>query len=364
MISYIVPLYKDGRFWGVVGMDVDFDLIINEVRKINPYKTGYAFLTSDTGKIYYHPRYEEGTELADNIPPLADFTKALRADIYNDSNDCYLFEENGVAKQLAHCSLHNGMVLMISAEIREINSSRDPLLSIIILTLLIGSLVSAMFVMFISRRITQPLVKLTAAADQIARGNLDVDLPEAGRDEVGSLTKSFALTVKSLKEYIAGMNTKAYRDTLTHVRNRAAFEETLAELGSQMKQGNRQFALLMLDLNDLKKINDQHGHDRGNDYLVNSCRMICHVFRHSPVFRIGGDEFIAILQNEDLDNYKSLLEELEKRMAATQRETEPWKVISVAKGIAFCEDGDESPDSVFKRADENMYEDKHRMKKN
>ena len=90
--------------------------------------------------------------------------------------------------------------------------------------------------------------------------------------------------------------------------------------------------------------------------------MICRVFRHSPVFRIGGDEFIVILQNEDLDNHDKLLAEFDRRMIASQKESDPWKVVSVAKGLAYCTVSDETPDDVFKRADEKMYQDKKNMK--
>ena len=57
MISYVTPLYKDGRFIGVVGMDMDFGLIVNDVSVISPYKTGYTSLVSREGKFYYHPVY-------------------------------------------------------------------------------------------------------------------------------------------------------------------------------------------------------------------------------------------------------------------------------------------------------------------
>jgi len=362
MISYIVPLYKYGRFWGVIGMDVDFDLIIKEVKNIRPFKTGFAFLTSNTGKIYYHPEYEPGTKLGDEIPELADFTISLKTDYLKEANECYPFTEDGKKKELAYCKLFNGMELMLVADDSEIHSSRHILTWIVIIATIVLAVISSLIASLVSRRITKPLIKLTEAANEIAEGNLDVDLPEAGNDEVGQLTRSFALTVNSLKAYVAGMHTKAYRDPLTHVRNRAAFDDMMAELREQMKSDTCDYAFLMVDLNDLKKINDSYGHDRGNEYLVNSCQMICRVFRHSPVFRIGGDEFIVILQNEDLDNHDKLLAEFDRRMIASQKESDPWKVVSVAKGLAYCTVSDETPDDVFKRADEKMYQDKKNMK--
>lgn len=166
-----------------------------------------------------------------------------------------------------------------------------------------------------------------------------------------------------IRRYISGVSNRAYRDPLTHVRNKAAFTDTMEELRKHMDAGERDFALLMMDLNNLKEINDTYGHDCGDDYLISSCRMICQVFRHSPVFRIGGDEFVVLLQNEDLRNHESLLAELDRRMSMTQDEEEVWRRISIAKGIAFCTDKDDVPLAVFRRADGKMYRNKDEMKR-
>lgn len=91
--------------------------------------------------------------------------------------------------------------------------------------------------------------------------------------------------------------------------------------------------------------------------------MICNVFSHSPVFRIGGDEFAIILQGQDYDQYAQLSEDFDKEMMKLSRDStlEPWERVSAALGVAFYEEGD-NMNSLFKRADQAMYKRKKEMK--
>ncbi len=88
--------------------------------------------------------------------------------------------------------------------------------------------------------------------------------------------------------------------------------------------------------------------------------MICEVFAHSPVFRIGGDEFVVVLKDRDYENVETLREQFYQRME-TQEWTEPWYRVSAAIGYAKKR-GAESHVDVFKRADQDMYREKHRLK--
>ena len=90
-------------------------------------------------------------------------------------------------------------------------------------------------------------------------------------------------------------------------------------------------------------------------------KLICEVFSHSPVFRIGGDEFVVILRGQDYDNYDQLLASFNEKLAETCSSHEPWKRISAAIGAAFFKDGNDM-NSLFKRADQMMYKRKKEMK--
>ena len=112
-----------------------------------------------------------------------------------------------------------------------------------------------------------------------------------------------------------------------------------------------------MDINDLKKVNDTAGHQAGDQYLRDACKTICDTFKHSPVFRVGGDEFAVIAQGKDYARIEELLEIMSQYNAEAYR----TGGILIACGMARFED-DECVASVFERADHSMYENKKSLK--
>ena len=93
--------------------------------------------------------------------------------------------------------------------------------------------------------------------------------------------------------------------------------------------------------------------------------MICDVFSHSPVFRVGGDEFVVVLIHRDYENRDNLISELKAKMTELSEKTdlEEWLRPSAAIGLGvFDKKKDIDCDRVFKRADDAMYENKTEMK--
>ncbi|MDY5101655.1 MAG: GGDEF domain-containing protein, partial [Agathobacter sp.] len=124
-------------------------------------------------------------------------------------------------------------------------------------------------------------------------------------------------------------------------------------------------AVVVFDVNNLKKTNDLYGHMAGDDLIINVSHEICQTFKHSPVFRIGGDEFVAILETKDLDEYESLLEQFRNKTEQKRLEDYPELVMSVACGAAvYDSDMDTCVADVFQKADYMMYQNKLMMKQN
>ncbi|MCR5390852.1 MAG: GGDEF domain-containing protein, partial [Lachnospiraceae bacterium] len=121
----------------------------------------------------------------------------------------------------------------------------------------------------------------------------------------------------------------------------------------------------MFDVNNLKSINDELGHDAGDDYLIRSSRLLCSFFKRSPVYRIGGDEFIAILEDEDYEKRHDLIKSFRDKTAAIwETESQPENRISIASGMSSYDSRKHSGyEDVAKEADQEMYENKKEMKK-
>ncbi len=155
-------------------------------------------------------------------------------------------------------------------------------------------------------------------------------------------------------------------DVLTNVKNRAAYSAKEMELNSLIRsRSHLAFAVGLFDINNLKRMNDSFGHEAGDDYIVNCCSTLCTVFRRSPVYRIGGDEFVVILQGDDFKERDDLFVKLKDKMTEiTAAAKNPEEVVSMAGGFGVYDPAtDDKVADVFSRADSAMYEDKMEMKR-
>lgn len=169
--------------------------------------------------------------------------------------------------------------------------------------------------------------------------------------------------VQKEKEHLAALataNEMARRDDLTGTKNKTAYREVETELQGWIEEGSEPFGIVVCDINGLKTINDTEGHKAGDDYIRASCRLICRIFQHSPVFRIGGDEFVAVLRGQDYRDRKTLLSVLRRQV---EENVQIGDGPVVAAGLAvYRAEQDHSVEDVFNRADSEMYEEKTRLK--
>ena len=152
-------------------------------------------------------------------------------------------------------------------------------------------------------------------------------------------------------------------DALTKVRNKRAYDLEVQRVEQELRDGKTDVGIAMIDMNYLKRTNDVYGHEQGNASLQKLCQTICGVFKHSPVFRVGGDEFVVILENHDYENLDALKIKFEAELRKLNNPDKPWESVSAAAGYALYDPAvDDGVESVFKRADEQMYERKKEMK--
>ena len=194
-------------------------------------------------------------------------------------------------------------------------------------------------------------------------------------DEIENLYSAFLKTTADSMHYfnnlrkakiqVAVMEELAHKDALTGLKNKTAYNEATAKLDADIADGRAKFAVVMIDVNYLKRVNDTYGHEYGNIYLINAGKLACSIFGEENVYRIGGDEFVVILEGDKVSLAKYFVTQFksETERKNTGVALEPWEKVSAAVGVAFYESGvDDSADGVFKRADALMYEHKLQMK--
>ena len=169
-------------------------------------------------------------------------------------------------------------------------------------------------------------------------------------------------TAERLRKDLQHTKLIANKDPLTGVGSAAAFKAKCELIDNEINAKDKiKFALVECDVNDLKIINDTFGHDMGDEYLKNCSKVFCNVFSHSPVFRIGGDEFVIILFGEQYEKRAELFEKL--KSSVNRKPDAPKESISFAAGMAdYSSKIDECVKDVLKRADTFMYIDKGKIK--
>lgn len=327
VVSYVSPLYFEKNLVGVVGMDIDFDYIIHEVRRMSVYHHGHVYLTDRSGRVLYHQDYAQGE----------------------------LFRPNPTFHE-KETYLTNGIWLGVAMPMREIYAERNNLLmhltSVMLAVAILGSILS----ISLAAKGIRPLLSLTEATKRIAAGNLDVKLPQGSDNELGAL-------IQSVHEMVAKLEIYVYRDKLTGLRNTAAYARQCSDLATQEGNPYFHYAVVVFDVNFLKLVNDQYGHEAGNELICCAAKTISKVFAQSHSFRIGGDEFAAILRDDDYMHRDELLEAFDEAVSAAGFTVQgTFLPLSIARGMAVYRPGMDYA-AVFQQADEAMYAHKAILKK-
>ena len=246
----------------------------------------------------------------------------------------------------------------------------------------------AMGVIVINRQIVGPVQRLSEAAQRYCEEDSEMihdkfdDLDIHTGDEIEMLADSMKQMEQDLNAHITKtvetrsrlvstmreaekMGRIATMDSLTGIRNKTAYDSMVEKINAEIAEGKDRFGVIMIDLNYLKKINDTCGHEKGDQTIRHLCQLVCATYQHSPVFRIGGDEFVVILSGRDYDNEQRLTEKLNQTLDALARDenSKLWERVSAAIGCAFYDPKQDSCyEDVFRRADRQMYDRKRDMK--
>ena len=273
----------------------------------------------------------------------------------------------------------------------QYNQDRKFVISILAIMGIVIGIILLYDISLIRRKITNPLNKMSTyikeftyetEEDRYRNVQIMEELNISTHDEIEDLYREFVSVMKESLFYMTSfkrakndikdrdnkldqISEKAYKDALTNVGNPTAFQKAADQLNKEIQEGKAEFAIVMADVNNLKFVNDTFGHEAGDQYIRGCCSIICSIYKHSPVFRMGGDEFIVILKKED---YASRLLRLTKIREAfvgaySRVDKDEWERFSASIGMAEFQKSDENVEQVRKRADEAMYEEKMKFKK-
>ncbi len=385
MISYVEPIFIGDKPVAIIGLDISFTRLLKWVDSFKYQSSGYMYLKEADGSAHYHLddlgkdhlHNDEDDHLTENAELMG---KPATGE------ELIRYEFQGDDRAMAFITLRNGMKIVLCDSYASVFSSRDRAIRIMIYISVGMTIILAAIAALMANRFTGPLRDLTSAANEISEGDYDVVLPPEKDNEVGELSRAFriaidnirarsedikarirvqeqrleknAQTMKQQEDDLLTMRNLAYVDSLTNVKNKTAYEDTVGYIDEQIKSGTAEFAVIMCDLNYLKIINDNLGHQAGDDVLRKASRLLCKAFPLSTVFRIGGDEFVVIPSVVEYARMDEMLGTLKELLDQENEEHENvLDRVSFAVGSAvYDKEKDHSFKDVFERADKKMYE--------
>lgn len=261
MISYVVPMYRNQESVGIIGMDIDFSQLTEQVEAINAFDTGYAFLYNSQGAITYHPELEYGMDLQEVDSHLKEFLMDQR-NIGKIGNYSY----KGVEKAVSYYPLQNGMNLALVAPNSEITANANKLTSKIFIFIMICLVLCVALGIALSINIAAPITKITETIRRSAKLNFKKTNASEQlmkrRDETGIMAGAVSEMRGVLRKMVSDMEDAESRilanmDQLDDImnENRNISEDnssTTQEMAAAMQETSASAVMIVRDIEDVK----------------------------------------------------------------------------------------------------------------
>lgn len=370
MFSIISPvLSNDNVLKGYLAASLDPSALARQLRETRKFSLGEIILIDPAGHIFL-----SSTTRLDQTMTL---DQGIFAALRELSGESLIYDGLAYSRAIGLVNAYEKLPLFILVErdYTDVQAAwvklRNRFLALVVILII---MVTA-FALYMGHTIVAPLEKLMVAARGIVDGKLDVQLQVQQRDEVGQLAAMFnqmtdALRSKrteimTINENIRQKNQLLQKlsvtDGLTGLYNRSKLDTILIDQLARFKRNNRPFCLLMIDIDYFKHINDEHGHITGDKILTTVSAVLLKSIREIDyAARYGGDEFMIILTETDLDAATKTAERIRAQANALCQEfgASPVK-ITLSIGIAKSQPGDITPNDLIARADAALYEAKN-----
>lgn len=235
VLSYVQPLKVNGKTIGIAGFDLDFDLMVSELKAVKIYETGYAFLLDEKSAVLSHPSLDFGTNLetidGGKLKPLAEEMKTKDAGTYN-------YQYNGADKIVSYKKLPNGMIIGLSPSYEEMFAQLAETQLYILIAMVVSILIFTGIGFFLSYQIVKPVKRLKTAFDKAAQGNLNVSVPITSADEIGQACEEFNHMMTEMQHLVSQVQTgsKTVEEaSIALDRIASTTSESIAEIAASME---------------------------------------------------------------------------------------------------------------------------------
>jgi diguanylate cyclase (GGDEF)-like protein len=243
----------------------------------------------------------------------------------------------------------------------DFREHRAKITTLIAVEVLFFIFLAIMTITFLNKNLFDPLRLLLSSTHKMEKGEKVSIADITSKDEMGFLISSFYKMNSIVHERTQNLQYKAHHDELTGLKNRTMLYEVIDNTILDSKQSNKKMALVFIDLNKFKPLNDTMGHDAGDAMLVETAKRLKKSTRSDDeLFRVGGDEFVAIIKGtESISSIEHVINNLMDVFKEPMRIQGTMVQISISVGVAISPDNSEISEELMKMADIAMYEAKH-----
>lgn len=366
------PLNAEPTLRGYLVVTMQLGFMAEQMASSRIGNTGHTLIVNERGEILFH---QDPVQVGGQISmPL--LNKALEAGKSRQLVAATYLESKGL---LSARRLHEGLLLIgILPEAELLEESLR--LGKVFAWIVFGTVVLMIIVLLVSMSflMIRPLKLLMIAVREIGHGNLMPNLSLSSKDELGQLALNFQEMAGNLEKSRIKIERLAYYDSLTGLPNRFQAHETLRHMISLARRENGKMAVLFLDLDNFKRINDTLGHQVGDQLLMEMASRLVSVLREEDFIhqqlplntsdvlaRLGGDEFVVLLpkvnSSQDAARVASRILDIMKEPFDLD-DKEVYSGCSI--GISLFPDDGTEIDDLIKRADAAMYQAKEQGRNN
>ena len=351
-LALAVPIRQaDGRYVGALMAKLNLRSVADILQRIAPTDSGDVYLMNDQGRLILRLRSSSAEVMRTKVPPA---TAQALIDREGTTVEYKRADGRAVIGTLRRIPALRwaAVVEMPRAEVVRRAGGSGSGLGVTLVLLLAG----AGLVTYVGVLLVRPLERLAGAAAKVAAGDLSVELPSAGRGEVGLLTQVFKNLLMRLREREGQgeLERLSVTDALTGLYNRRHLMGTLANEVQRSRRLRRTFSVLLADVDHFKQYNDTHGHLGGDAALVKVAEILRKMTRGvDSVARYGGEEFVVMLIEAPIATAAAVGERIRARVAA---EEFSGGKMTVSVGAAEYPTHGDTPEELIASADAAMYE--------
>ncbi|MFU2489556.1 diguanylate cyclase domain-containing protein [Thauera sp. WH-1] len=260
----------------------------------------------------------------------------------------------------AYAQVHtadNRFVLGLAQPLDSILARAAPLGGVVMQIVLGLSIAGILIASILARAITRPINALSNAVECFADDGRGPALPVRRQDEIGVLARRFAELRTKVAQQMGELEHLAQHDPLTDLPNRALFDDRMRVALAAARRDESRLALLFIDLDDFKPINDRFGHAAGDRVLKGVAARIRQNIRESDTAaRIGGDEFVILLRSvQSVDDAARVVQKIDEAIG------QPFELdghrlrVSASIGVAVHPEDGLDAAALSRHADAAMY---------